>query len=327
MKTIAHISDLHFGREDPAVVGGLVRDLRGAAAVAGGGERRPHPARAGGRVPRRARVPRPPARARSLVVPGNHDIPLFNVVARWLAPARRATGGTSTPDPEPFFHDEDLAVMGVNTARPGKWKDGRLSERQIERIRERFGPIPERVFKVWSRTIPSSPPPASRAHALVGARASRPCRRRRAAGVDLLLAGHLHMGFTRRRAAALPVDPPLDAGGAGGHVDLRCGIAASPTPTTGSSSTRRALAFEQRGWNGAAFEPRGPSRATSSVTTNGSRSSYRIPATCRSTSWRVTIPTSVPSRRTSAAGVSRERRRGEAVERASWARPRGRATA
>src|SRR4029078_12943261 len=34
---------------------------------------------------------------------------------------------------------------------------------------------------------------------------------------------------------------------------------------------------------------------------------YFIPATCLSTSCRVTIPTNVPSSRTSAAGVSRER--------------------
>ena len=109
--------------------------------------------------------------------------------------------------------------MGVNTARPGKWSDGRLSERQIERIRERFGPIPERVFKVVVTHHPFIPAPGGRAHALVE-RGFQALEAAESCGVDLLLAGPPAHDVHRRRAAALPVDPPLDAGRAGGHVDV-----------------------------------------------------------------------------------------------------------
>jgi 3',5'-cyclic AMP phosphodiesterase CpdA len=127
-------------------------------------------------------------------VPGNHDIPLINVVARFLGPLRGYRRFIAD-DAEPFLHDEEVAVMGVNTARPGKWKDGRVSLEQIERIRAGFGPIPERVFKVIVTHHPFIPSPGEREHALVerGFEALQAAER---SGVDLLLAGHLHVGFT-----------------------------------------------------------------------------------------------------------------------------------
>jgi 3',5'-cyclic AMP phosphodiesterase CpdA len=193
VRTIAHLSDLHFGREDPAVVEALVRDLeeRRPSLVAVSGDLTQR-ARAGQFRAARAFLDRMPAP--TLVVPGNHDIPLFNVVQRWLGPLRGYRRHIHA-DPEPFFHDEDLAVMGVNTARAGKWSDGRLSVRQIERIRDLFGPIPERVFKVVVTHHPFIPSPGEREHALVerGFEALQAAER---SGVDLLLAGHLHMGFT-----------------------------------------------------------------------------------------------------------------------------------
>ena len=109
MKTIAHLSDLHFGREDPAVVAGVVRELeiRKPSLVAVSGDLTQR-ARTGQFRAARAFLDRLPAPI--VVVPGNHDIPLFNVFARWLAPL----GGYRehiNADPEPFFHDEALAVM------------------------------------------------------------------------------------------------------------------------------------------------------------------------------------------------------------------------
>ena len=86
MATIAHLSDIHFGRVDPAVVDALIDTLTAVApdlvALSGDLTQR---ARSGQfRAARRFldRLPRS-----LLVVPGNHDVPLFNLAAR-LSSAR-----------------------------------------------------------------------------------------------------------------------------------------------------------------------------------------------------------------------------------------------
>src|SRR5579859_4560786 len=88
MKTIAHLSDLHFGRLDQPVARGLVDDLS---------ERHPTLLVVSGDFTQRAR-PRQYGAARDylkglpgpqLVVPGNHDVPMFDVVRRFLFPLNR----------------------------------------------------------------------------------------------------------------------------------------------------------------------------------------------------------------------------------------------
>jgi len=85
MSTIAHLSDIHFGRVDSTVVDALIDTLTAVApdlvALSGDLTQR---ARSGQfRAARRFldRLPRP-----LLVVPGNHDVPLFNLAARFLDP-------------------------------------------------------------------------------------------------------------------------------------------------------------------------------------------------------------------------------------------------
>jgi 3',5'-cyclic AMP phosphodiesterase CpdA len=256
MKAIAHLSDLHFGREDPEVVAGLVRELeqRNPSLVAVSGDLTQR-ARAGQFRAARAFLDRMPAPV--IVVPGNHDIPLFNVVARWLAPL----GGYRkhiNADPEPFFHDEALAVMGVNTARPGKWSDGRLSERQIERIRDRFGPIPERVFKVVVTHHPFIPSPGEREHALVE-RGLLGLQAAESSGVDLLLAGHLHMGFTGDvRPHYLSIRRSMLVAQAGTSTSVR--HRGEPNTYNWIVVDPPQLSIEVRSWGKAGFETRAVTR-------------------------------------------------------------------
>ena len=256
MKTIAHLSDLHFGREDPSVVEGLVREMEAKrpslVAVSGDLTQR---ARAGQFRAARSFLDRLPAPI--VVVPGNHDIPLFNVLQRWLSPLGGYTRHINA-DPEPFFHDDALAVMGVNTARPGKWSEGRLSERQIERIRDRFGPIPERVFKVVVTHHPFIPVPGARAHALVE-RGFQALAAAEQSGVDLLLAGHVHMGSSGDvRPHYLSIRRSMLVAQAGTSTSHR---------HRGESNTYNwivvdppHLSIDQRSWEGAAFETRAVTR-------------------------------------------------------------------
>ena len=193
MPTIAHISDLHFGKEDPPVAEALLTELqaRGPRLVAVSGDLTQ---RAREREFRAARAFLDRLPGVVLVVPGNHDVPLWDVVSRFTRPLHRYRRHL-TPDLAPFFHQEDLAVMGVNTARSWTFKNGRISWEQIEQIRARFAPLPERVFKVLVTHHPFVPSPGDPDPAVVG-RGFQALQAAEAAGVDLLLAGHLHLGFS-----------------------------------------------------------------------------------------------------------------------------------
>ena len=172
-----------------------MRELEDAKAVAGRGERRSHPARAGGPVPRRAGLPRPHAGADA----GRPRQPRHPAVQRARPLAARRCGGYRrhiAADPEPFFHDEALAVMGVNTARPGKWK-----RRKAVRAADRAHPRALRPHP-GARLQGGGHPPSlharprrTRARA-GGARVPGPGRRRSAAGWTCCSPGHLHMSFS-----------------------------------------------------------------------------------------------------------------------------------
>src|ERR1700754_1938081 len=103
MRTIAHLSDLHFGRTDPMVVRGAIESvcrIKPDLVVISGDltqRARSHQFRAA-----RAfldRLPKP-----QIVVPGNHDIPLWNILARTFSPLRKYRRIVSR-DLEPFFAD------------------------------------------------------------------------------------------------------------------------------------------------------------------------------------------------------------------------------
>ena len=72
-----------------------------------------------------------------LGVPGNHDVPLYDVLRRFLSPLaryRRFIDETLCP----FIELPGVAVLGINTARSLTFKDGRISKDQVEFIRETF---------------------------------------------------------------------------------------------------------------------------------------------------------------------------------------------
>ena len=157
MKVIAHISDLHFGDEDPSLAAGLLADMRQVA---------PALVIASGDFTQRARR-KQFAAARTylnelpyprLTVPGNHDVPLYDVFRRFLAPLKRYCEFIH-PDVNPWFEDGEVAVLGLNTARSLTWKSGRLSLEQIELIRTRFAGAGKPCFRIIVTHHPFIPPP------------------------------------------------------------------------------------------------------------------------------------------------------------------------
>jgi 3',5'-cyclic AMP phosphodiesterase CpdA len=129
MKTLIHISDLHFGKTDNNIVINLAKTIA---------ELRPHVLVVSGDLTQRARETEF-VQARNflnafpcpkVVVPGNHDIPLYNMWARFYRPHAQFTSFIA-PTLEPAYLDEDLSIIGINTARPYTWKQGSLNKEQV----------------------------------------------------------------------------------------------------------------------------------------------------------------------------------------------------
>src|SRR3712207_3725723 len=134
MRKLVHLSDLHFGRIDYRVLDPLVADVGAAGPdlVVVSGDLTQRARRAQFKEARRFldALPSP-----QIVVPGNHDVPLYDVFRRFLRPLEGFRRYISD-DLEPFYADEEVAVLGVNTARSLTIKHGRINERQVARIRQ-----------------------------------------------------------------------------------------------------------------------------------------------------------------------------------------------
>jgi 3',5'-cyclic AMP phosphodiesterase CpdA len=199
MRTIAHISDIHFGRIDPLVVEGCVADVTAQqpslVIMSGDFTQRARARQYKDAMAFMRRLPAP-----QLYVPGNHDLPLFNVLERFFWPLRNYHKYV-TRDVRPVFLDDEILVMGINTARPftlnldGFWKDGKISEEQLLDIKLKACDLPASIFKIVVTHHPFIPPPGERVHGIVhGAR--RALDQMEQCNIDMCLAGHLHMGYS-----------------------------------------------------------------------------------------------------------------------------------
>lgn len=187
MTSIAHLSDLHFGREDPRLVEALV-DLLAAqapAVVAVSGDLTQRARR--GQFRRAAqfldRVP-----GRHLVVAGNHDISLFNPWARWRP--FRNTGGLLGRERATTLCTDDTLLIGANSTRRARHKSGGLSERTERLVAEAVGePENGKPFVGLVMHHPVFEPPQDRAPS---PRRRALLRRLHEAGVQFILSGHHH---------------------------------------------------------------------------------------------------------------------------------------
>jgi 3',5'-cyclic AMP phosphodiesterase CpdA len=197
MHTIVHLSDLHFGRLDARLVQPLLAVIR---------ELSPELVAISGDLTQRARRNQF-AEARTfihalecphLVVPGNHDVPLYDIARRFLRPLGRYKEFIAA-DVEPVHVDEEIAVMGLNSARALTFGRGRLNASQINRAAERLRGVDPRLVKIIVTHHPFDLPDAYGAEHLVG-RAKAAMAAFAEVGADLFLAGHLHVSHIGRTA-------------------------------------------------------------------------------------------------------------------------------
>jgi len=255
MRLIAHISDLHFGRHDPRLVEALQASLAAAA---------PDLVAVSGDLTQRARR-REFAAARAfldglrptpmVIVPGNHDVPLYNVVRRFARPLGRFERFLGA-DRSASYQDREIAVLGINTARSLTFKEGRISFAQMDQIARAFAAEGSAVLKVVVIHHPLAPPEGSPGLDRVG-RWQPALAALRQAGVHLVLSGHHHHGFS----GELEIPAAVPAGGAGAVLVVHAGTAVS-TRTRGKEPNSynlircdgaRRVTVAVRAWNGSRF--------------------------------------------------------------------------
>ena len=203
MRTLVHLSDLHFGRTDPLLIEPLLAAVARIApdtvVVSGDLTQRAKAAEFEAARAFLDRLPHP-----LIVVPGNHDVPFYRVWERFLSPLGKYKRHV-TSDLEPAFVDDEIAVLGVNTARSLTFKGGRVNEEQIEVIRSRLAPLPETLTRIVVTHHPFDLPDDPGNGELVG-RAGLAMAVFAECGVDLLLAGHFHSTQSGETSARYPLE-------------------------------------------------------------------------------------------------------------------------
>ncbi len=197
MRTIAHLSDLHFGRINPVIISPLISMIS---------DLEPDVIAVSGDLTQRARshqfkearafldaLPKP-----QIVVPGNHDVPLHNVFTRFLAPLKKYQEYI-TDDLAPSYADSEIVILGVNTARSLTIKGGRINRRQVRWLKEQFYMGGPSVVKIVVTHHPVDLPEGSDAKDLVG-RARMAMEELAGCGADLFLAGHMHISYAGQTA-------------------------------------------------------------------------------------------------------------------------------
>jgi 3',5'-cyclic AMP phosphodiesterase CpdA len=196
-RTIVHLSDLHMGRLHPDVLAPLAETVRrvtpNLVVVSGDFTQRARRTEF-----RQARAFLDSLALPTLSIPGNHDVPFWNVAARFVTPLARYKRYI-TSDLEPVYEDDEMIVAGVNTARSLAVGEGRISQAQVERLLARFGSAPRERTRIVVTHHPFDLPPGVRDRRLLG-RAPMAMARLATAGADLFLSGHLHVSHVSHSA-------------------------------------------------------------------------------------------------------------------------------
>ncbi len=191
MRRIVHLSDIHFGTVDQRSADAAVETIN---------ELSPDVVVVSGDLTQRARtseflearafldkLPQP-----QIVVPGNHDVPLYNVYDRFFRGLDKFKRHI-TSDLTPTFIDEEIAVVGLNSSRSLTIKGGRINEQQIEFVRSTLCELSDDMLKIVVTHHPFDVPEGFDDDDVVG-RAKLAFPAIAECGGDVFLSGHLHVG-------------------------------------------------------------------------------------------------------------------------------------
>jgi 3',5'-cyclic AMP phosphodiesterase CpdA len=198
MARIAHLSDIHFGANDPDIVAATIDWLK---------EKQPDLVIISGDLTQRAREKQFRDAAsylgalrdnghRLLVVPGNHDVPLYDVIRRFASPLGRYKRHIAQ-DLCPWMETDEAAILGINTARSLTIKDGRINEEQMQLIRQRFNGVAPSKTRILVTHHPLFALPIGQGNELSEAvgRHKDALQAIIDAGIHVTLAGHFHRTY------------------------------------------------------------------------------------------------------------------------------------
>ena len=254
MPKIIHLSDLHFGAHDPVIVTAVEQRLDHEQAdlvvISGDFTQRAKTEQfeEAGAFLMRLRD----AGHEVLAVPGNHDVPLYDVMRRFLSPLTRYKkyiDDTLCP----FIQIDGAAVLGINTARSLTFKNGHVSHEQMAFIRETFAKTDVHQPRILVTHHPLFALPVGDGpelgHLMDDQQDALTAIAE--AGVDLLLAGHNHRA-SANDAASL-------ARGAGMALVIQAGTATS-TRTRDEEQSFNRIEIDETGvrvtiqrWDGSEF--------------------------------------------------------------------------
>jgi 3',5'-cyclic AMP phosphodiesterase CpdA len=134
-----------------------------------------------------------------ILVPGNHDIPLYNIFARWLSPLK-GFRQFITEDPAPLFKDSEIAVLGINTARSLTFKNGRLNVEQILGSCQRMSEHSHAGMRILVTHHPFDILDTGHPSDIVG-RSTMAVEEFRRCNIDIIMTGHLHASHSGHSGA------------------------------------------------------------------------------------------------------------------------------
>jgi len=192
MSILLQISDPHFGTEQPEVADALLTLAQ---------QQRCDLVILSGDITQRARAKQFQA-ARAFVdridapviaIPGNHDIPLFNLWARWRHPYAQHIAAFGN-DLEPVHSSHDCLVVCVNTTRAYRHKNGEVSAQQIERVATQLARANDQQLRI---VVVHQPVGVTRDEDIPNLLRGRvpALERWAAAGADIVMGGHIHLPY------------------------------------------------------------------------------------------------------------------------------------
>lgn len=205
MSVLLHVSDTHFGTEKPKVVAALLALARARRpdllVLSGDITQRAQPAEfeAGRAFCQRLGI------ARMLALPGNHDIPLLDLFDRMVRPYARYLDAFG-PRLDPVLDMDGFLVVGVNTTRAARHKNGEVSPQQIAQVAAQLRASRGNQLRVVVTHQPADVlRPEDEHDRLRGAEPALQAWSQ--AGADLVLGGHIHLPYVldlRKRPTPTP---------------------------------------------------------------------------------------------------------------------------
>lgn len=219
MTIIVQLSDTHFGTEVPEVVSALKASLEAL---------QPDIIIVSGDITQRARLDQFKAAADFIshlpaqvkfMIPGNHDIPLYNVIQRLFNPFKNYQHVFGTR--ENLYKSDEVVIIGLDATSRWRHTRGKLLKKQITRFMNQADRKSHPgIVMVCAHQPLAYAKPVDAENLLINAADTAQLFADN--GVDIVLSGHVHFPLITTIAEQYPsVRPPFVLSGAGTATSYR----------------------------------------------------------------------------------------------------------